>query len=83
MLARTGTEWGQQQRRGSLAGNRPGEIPPGGSGAAPRPGSSKKLSKGFISSLSPLWHGFKQLTESSGVSVCPRAVVWIQALQGR
>lgn len=35
VLTRTGIEWRQQQRMGSLAGNRPGEIPLGGSGAAP------------------------------------------------
>lgn len=81
-LTRTRIEWRQQQRMGSLAGNRPGEIQLGGSGAAPRPSSSKKHSKGFISSLSPLWDNFKRLSESSGVSVCPGAVVWIQAFQG-
>lgn len=75
-MAPTGIEWRQQQRTGSLAGNRPREIPLGGSGAAPRPRSFKKHSKGFISSLSSLWGDFKQPTESSHLSMCPGAVVW-------
>lgn len=54
----------------------------GRSGAVPRPGSFKKHSGCFISSLSPLWDDFKQPTESSGVSMCLGALVWIQARQG-
>lgn len=44
-LTRTRIEWRQQQRMESLVGDKPGEIPLGGSGPAPRPSSSKKHSK--------------------------------------